>query len=304
MPSLIGILRLFKLPFIYLSAPPPGTFEGKTILITGGASGVGLSAVQHFAHLGASRIIIGVRSLSKCEAVKATLESDNSVTQDLRIDVWELDLMSFASVNAFAERCKMEGGKIDVAVMNAGKVADKFELSSDGWESVLQVNVLSTALLSCLLLPLLLNSAKSEPSGGVPHLVIVGSDSHFQVLFPERKEDNILAALNTETSFKGHEFDRYCVSKLFDSYIAIELANLVPREKGSPVVVVNCVTPGFCASGLLAQASQPPLALRIFQWLLARTPEQGALCYIDAAVKGEESHGKYLNHQVVYKYAF
>jgi NAD(P)-dependent dehydrogenase (short-subunit alcohol dehydrogenase family) len=243
-----------------------------------------------------------VRSVSKGDAVKSSLESDASVTQELKIDVWELDMMNFASVAAFAERCKREGGKIDVAVMNAGKVTQKYELSPDGWESVLQVNVLSTALLSCLLLPLLVESAKSGASGGVPHLVIVGSDAHYQALLPERKEDNILEALNTEISFKGHEFDRYCVSKLFDSYIAIELAKLVPMEKGSPVVVVNSVTPGFCSSGLLAQSGQPPLVLRIFQWLLARSPDKGALCYVDAAIKGEESHGKYLNHQVVYRY--
>jgi hypothetical protein len=55
-----------------------------------------------------------------------------------------------------------------------------------------------------------------------------------------RKEDSILTTLNMEKSFKSREFDRYCVSKLFDLYIAIELAGLVPRGKGSPVAVVNC----------------------------------------------------------------
>lgn len=213
--------------------------------------------------------------------------------------------MSYESVMKFAEKCKKEAGRIDVAIMNAGKVAPKFQLSPAGWESVLQVNVLSTAMLSCLLLSQFIESANSEASVGerarnVPHLVIVGSDSHYQAQFPERKEDNILASLNTESSFKGHEFDRYCVSKLFDLYITSQLANLVPRVKGSPTVVVNCVTPGFCASGLLAQSGEPPLVLRIFQWLVARTPEKGALCYVDAAVKGEESHGKYLNHQRVW----
>jgi NAD(P)-dependent dehydrogenase (short-subunit alcohol dehydrogenase family) len=223
----------------------------------------------------------------------------------LIIDVWELDLMSFESVIKFAERCKKDGGRIDVAIMNAGKVTPTYQLSPDGWESVLQVNVLSTALLSCLLLSQLVEQTKNleleERKGGVPHLVIVGSDSHYQALFPERREEQIMAALNTEKSFKGHEFDRYCVSKLFDLYIAIELAALVPREKGNPTVVINCVTPGFCASGLLAQSGDPPLVLRVLQWLVARTPEKGALCYVDAAMKGSESHGKYLNHQAVWR---
>ncbi|PMD40170.1 putative short-chain dehydrogenase [Hyaloscypha variabilis F] len=308
MPSLIGLLRLFKLPFISLATPAPETFKGKTILITGAASGIGLAAAQHFAHFGASRIILGVRSLRKGNAAAQTLLSTSS-NADLRVDSWELDLMSFESVVKFSEKCKRDAGRIDVAIMNAGKASTKFELSPDGWESLMQVNVLSTAFLSCLLLSQLVTTSKKtilktgDGLGGVglPHFVIVGSDAHYQVEFRERNEKDILAALNTERSFKGHEFDRYCVSKLFDLYIAVELAALVPRVKGSPIVVVNCVTPGFCASGLLAQSGEPPLILRVLQWLVARTPEKGALCYVDAASKGEESHGQYLNHQKVWK---
>ncbi|KAE9364164.1 NAD(P)-binding protein [Stipitochalara longipes BDJ] len=305
MPSLIGLLRLFQISFISLTTPAPDAFKKKTTLITGGASGIGLAAAQHFANLGASRIIIGVRSTEKGNAVAHNLSS-MSYNDGLQINVWELDMMSFESVIKFAEKCKREVRRIDVAIMNAAKVSSNYELSSDGWESVLQVNVLSTALLSYLLLFQLIGNAKdletSDGSSGsesvsTPRLVIVGSDAHYQAGFPERNKNDILAALNTERSFKDHEFDRYCVSKLFDLYIAIELAALVSRMKGSPIVIVSCVTPGFCASGLLAQSGDPPLILRIFQWLVARTPEKGALCYVDAAVKGDESHGKYLNHQ-------
>jgi NAD(P)-dependent dehydrogenase (short-subunit alcohol dehydrogenase family) len=159
MPSLIGLLRLFKLPFISLTTPAPETFKEKTILISGGASGIGLAAAQHFAHLGASRIILGVHSLEKGSAVAHDLSATSS-NADLRVDVWELDLMSLESVVKFAEKCKREAGRIDVAIMNAGKVASKYELSSGGRESVLQVNVLSTALLSCLLLSQLVECAK------------------------------------------------------------------------------------------------------------------------------------------------
>jgi hypothetical protein len=42
--------------------------------------------------------------------------------------------------------------------------------------------------------------------------------------------------------------------------------------------------------------------LKVVQSLLARTTEKGALCYVDTACKGKESHGKYLNHQKVYRY--
>lgn len=300
MPSLIGLLRLFKLPFISLSTPPPSTFKDQTILITGANAGVGHDAVWHFARLGASRIILGVRSLEKGQVVKDAIKSDSSITTS--IDVWEVDLISFASVKAFAAKCEKELPRLDVAMMNAGiSPTPKYEVTSDGWERTVQVNVLSTALLSCLLLPQLVKSAKANP-GSTPHLTIVSSDSHLQAVFPDRMESNILDSLNTETSFKGKEFDRYCVSKLFNAYIAIELANLTPEIDGNPVVIVNYATPGFCKSGLLRSSGQVPLVLRILEKLLARTTEKGSLCYVDAARKGKESHGKYLNHQTVYRY--
>jgi NAD(P)-dependent dehydrogenase (short-subunit alcohol dehydrogenase family) len=116
--------------------------------------------------------------------------------------------------------------RLDAAIMNAGlSPTSKYEVSADGWERAVQVNVLSTAALSYQLLPQLVKSTKANP-GSTPHLTIVGGDSHLQAVFPDRKKSNILGSLNTEASYKGKEFDRYCVSKLFDAYIAVELANL------------------------------------------------------------------------------
>lgn len=165
----------------------------------------------------------------------------------------------------------------------------------------LQVNVLSTALLSCLLFPQLAKSARTHP-GSIPHLVIVGSDAHLQAIFPERNQDKIFESLNSEASFKGHEFDRYCVSKLFDAYIAIELANLSPIIDDHHSVVINYAPPGFCKSGFLTKAGEAPLPLKIVERFLARSPELGALCYVDAACRGDASHAKYLNHQNEYQY--
>lgn len=101
MPSLIGLLRLFKLPFINLSSPPPDTFKHQTILITGANSGVGLEAARHFGRLGASHIILAVRSVEKGLAAAEVLSSASPST---RIDVWEVDLDSFDSVKAFLHK--------------------------------------------------------------------------------------------------------------------------------------------------------------------------------------------------------
>ena len=58
--------------------------------------------------------------------------------------------------------------------------------SVDGWEKSLQVNLLSTVLLSCLLFSHLANISQAHRGNPAPHLVIVNSNAHLQVLSPER----------------------------------------------------------------------------------------------------------------------
>lgn len=298
MASLIGLLRLLKLPFIWLSTPAPDIFKDQTILITGGNVGVGFEAARHFARLGASRIVLGVRTLEKGQAAMDAISSEFPAT---KLNVWLVNLEKFASVKAFAAKCEKELPGLDVAIMNAGMGSSNYELTVDGWERTLQVNVLSTALLSILLLPQMVKSANASP-GSLHHLTIVSSDAYLQAVFPERNEPKILENLNTEASLNRAPFDRYAVSKLLDAYIAIELSNRVPQLGNRPAVIVNYVTPGFCKSELLSKAGEPPLVLKILERLLARTAEYGALCYVDAACRGVESHGKYLNHQTLYPY--
>jgi retinol dehydrogenase-12 len=79
--------------------------------------------------------------------------------------------------------------------MNAGLASGQWNTSPEGWEMQLQVNVLSTSLWSLLLPPMLMRTRKTFPESK-PRLVILGSDIHMQAKFEERKEENILKALN------------------------------------------------------------------------------------------------------------
>lgn len=63
-----------------------------------------------------------------------------------------------------------------------------------------------------------------------------------------------------------------------------------------PDVVVNCLTPGYCHSGLLSNAK--PITAFAFKMLAkatARTPDVGARTLVASVVKGTESHGRYIN---------
>lgn len=291
------LLPLFILPFRTLHLPPPDSFRSQTVIVTGSNTGIGLETARHIVSLGASKVILGIRILSKGLSAKANIESSTGRTGI--VEVWELDLESFASVKAFASRAESLD-RLDTAIMNAGLASLQWNLAPDGWERQLQVNVLSTTLLSLLLLPQLARSKKSV-SQAQPHLVLVGSDVHLDAKFSERSSENILAELNKKDTWEksaaaGGPAERYNVSKLLDLYVAIELASLTTS------VVVNIVAPGFCKSELLAREPGAPWILTILQALTARSLPEGSKTLVDAAVWGREPHGKYLDHQKLAKF--
>jgi NAD(P)-dependent dehydrogenase (short-subunit alcohol dehydrogenase family) len=172
--------------------------------------------------------------------------------------------------------------------MNAGLASGQWNISPEGWEMQLQVNVLSTSLLSLLLLPMLVRMRKNFPESK-PHLVILGSDIHMQA---KKRWEKSTAEIT----------ERYSVSKLFDFYIMSELTSLIPSIAGDPAVIVNVVAPGFCKSELMSREEEMPWALKVMQAVTARTTEEGSKAVVDAAARGKESNGKYLDHQKITKY--
>jgi NAD(P)-dependent dehydrogenase (short-subunit alcohol dehydrogenase family) len=299
------MLKTILQPIHSVHLPPPGSFHGQTVLITGSNTGIGLETTRHAVSLGASRIIMGVRSISKGEKAREDILSKIPADKSAKssIEVWQLDMSSFQSVMAFVHRLKEyvshPGNRIDTAILNAGLASAVWQLSPDGWETQIQVNGLSTALLSLELLPVLISSASSSPSR--PHLVIVSSDMQQQALLPERSAANILEALNNKEQWqKMHAkspVERYAVSKLFNQWTNIEVSKLVPLDRaGRERVIVTSATPGFCKSELLSREEGAPWLLKVVQAVSARTPADGAKAIVDAAVR-QDGHGKWLENQ-------
>lgn len=299
------MLKTILQPIHSVHLPPPGSFHGQTVLITGSNTGIGLETTRHAVSLGASKIIMGVRSVEKGEKAREDILSKIPANQFAKIDieVWQLDMSSFKNVMAFVHRMKEyvshPGNRLDTAILNAGLASAVWQLTPDGWETQIQVNGLSTALLSLELLPILLSSASSAPSR--PHLVIVSSDMHQQALLPQRSAPNILEALNDKEQWqKMHAkspVERYAVSKIFNQWTSIEVAKLVPLDRaGREKVIVTSATPGFCKSELLSREEGAPFLLKVVQAVCARTPADGAKAIIDAAVR-QDGHGKWLENQ-------
>ena len=291
------------LPFIrekWAGVPhPTKTFTSKSVIVTGANVGLGFEAAAKFASLNAQKVIIGVRDVSKGNAAKKKIEARRAQGKGGVIDVWELNMDSYGSIQRFAQRAERELPRLDIVVLNAGVSPKDYSLGSEGWESVLQVNVLGTALLGLLLLPRL---RASSTEGDHAHLVVVTSEAHRWLEdkdFPDPKPygGNLLAAVNAKPA-DGKSWDgmlQNARSKLFAMYITQSLAELAAKRKGEPEAIVTSVCPGACRSDLTRSFKNAGLGytvgLKLFDILFNKTTEQGARVYVNAASVAREGHG-------------
>src|SRR3954447_24288797 len=95
--------------------------SGRTFVVTGANSGIGLAAARALAGAGA-HVVLAVRSVAKGEQVAAEIAGSREVR--------ELDLTDLASVRAFADSWQ---GDLDVLVNNAGVMATPFSRTKDGF---------------------------------------------------------------------------------------------------------------------------------------------------------------------------
>jgi NAD(P)-dependent dehydrogenase (short-subunit alcohol dehydrogenase family) len=138
-------LRRLRDKFFPEPLPPPNSFAGQTILITGATAGLGLAAAKQFASLGAAEIIITARNKSKGELAKKRIEEASKYggkgkgEKKVTVEVLELDMNRYDSCVRFVEELKekmrkKEGrGTIECVVLNAGVINPTFVESSESW---------------------------------------------------------------------------------------------------------------------------------------------------------------------------
>ena len=133
---------------------------------------------------------LAVRSLARGQIAAESITK--STGRGGVVEVWELDLASYASVKALAARAEVELERLDVVVANAASSTTEFRQAEDNEETV-TVNFVSTMLLGFLLLPKLRETSVKFNKEVV--LTFVGSFVHWLTAFPERKAENILMEL-------------------------------------------------------------------------------------------------------------
>ncbi len=290
-PSTIPFYRVFfKNQFrAHPQYPAPGTsLEGKTAIVTGSNTGLGYEAARQLLDLGLSRLIMAVRSPAKGKAAAAELGRPHP---SATIDVWQLDMASYDSVQKFAQKVDSDLDRVDFVLLNAGMMSMSFsKVESTGHEEMLQVNYISTMLLTLLLLPIL--KKKKQEGQAPPHLTIVNAALSLVAAFPNRDKVPLLPSFDTDqgTAFL-HEI--YNSSKLMAHSFLWQLVDYVSADD----VIVNLADPAWVRGTDLAR--EGGLAIRAlakgFGILTGRSKKVGASCFVDALVnKGKESHGCFI----------
>ena len=119
------------------------SFAGRTVIVTGANSGLGLVTARELARVGA-KTILAVRNLEKGQAAAAEMPGE--------VEVRKLDLGDLASIRDFADSFSPETS-VDVLINNAGIMAVPYALTVDGFESQIGTNHLGHFALTNLLLP-------------------------------------------------------------------------------------------------------------------------------------------------------
>jgi NAD(P)-dependent dehydrogenase (short-subunit alcohol dehydrogenase family) len=206
--------------------------KGKTVVITGASSGIGLETARGLAAKGA-RVVMVVRSKPRGEAAIANIKTG---VPDAKIDLVLADLYSLAEVRRAGAELRDRCPRIDVLINNAGLIHGTRELTVDGFEKNFALNHLAAFLISYELRDRLIASAPAR-------IVTVSSVGH---KFAARFAIDELPTL----AWKG-ETAMYGASKLCNIWFAREAA----RRLAGTGVTSNALHPGAVASNFGASGS-------------------------------------------------
>ena len=140
--------------------------QGKTVLVTGGASGIGLATCRAFADAGAQVLLTDVNA-ERGEQEAAALRQAGG-----KVQFMPLDITDRASVEAIAPKVQSALGRLDVLVNAAGwDVIQPFmDNTPEYWAKIIALNFMGPVQVTRALLPLLFES-------GSGRIVNVGSDA-------------------------------------------------------------------------------------------------------------------------------
>lgn len=252
-----------------------------TVIVTGGASGIGLETARVLA-LRKAHVIIAARNVEAANEAKQLILNDQP---NARIDVLKLDLCSIKSVRAFADSFKALNLPLNILINNAGIMFCPYQLSEDGIELQFATNHLGHFLLTNLLLEKMKETAKSTGVEG--RIVNLSSIAHLHTY----SEGILFENLNDEKSYSDKK--AYGQSKLANVLHANELSRRLQAEGAN--ITVNSVHPGLIMTNLFKYSAVLFKLVKLVTPLLWKNVPQGAAttCYVALHPNLKGVSGKY-----------
>jgi NAD(P)-dependent dehydrogenase (short-subunit alcohol dehydrogenase family) len=257
-----------------------GDLTGRTAVVTGASSGIGLETARHLAGHGA-QVVLACRDEKRGEQAAHWI---TSAAAETRVRAEVLDLADLASVRRFAERVLQRNACLDMLVNNAGIAGGPRRRTADGFEAHFGTNHLGHFALTGLLLPALL----ARPGARVVTMT--------SSVAAQGRID--FADLNNERRYRF--VAAYSRSKLANLMFAIELDR---RAKAAGTQLASIASnPGIVATGLLhAKRDQwgrgprgAELAVTAVQRLSGQSASDGCRASLYAATAPDLRGGEYI----------
>ncbi len=192
--------------------------KGKFIIVTGSTSGLGKFSAKELIYQN-STVVFAARSEEK--ALKVISELPINLRKNAHYI--NLDLCSFNSIQNFSEKIISNFPKIDILMNNAGNQINRFILTENGYDSMIQGNYLGVVLLTFLL---------SEHFNDKARIINLSSDAHFIADLNKENKLNNLKYIK-ETYYETFRKNRilYGNSKLLLNYFTSFLVDYFDKLK-------------------------------------------------------------------------
>jgi NAD(P)-dependent dehydrogenase (short-subunit alcohol dehydrogenase family) len=249
---------------------------GRTAVVTGVSSGLGLEVARVLASRGAT-VVLACRNVERGELAADRIRAES---REATLEVVRLDLASLASVRQAADEIRSACPRLDLLINNAGVMQVPYERTADGFELTLATNHLGHFALAGLVLERLLETPGSR-------IVTVSSNAHRR------------GVIRFDDLQSGREYDpsnAYAQSKLANLLFTYELnRRLAAAGFGTIALAAH---PGNVRTALWRTSSALERALisrrlRMLNFWLAQSPERGALPILRAATDPSTRGGEY-----------
>jgi NAD(P)-dependent dehydrogenase (short-subunit alcohol dehydrogenase family) len=248
--------------------------SGRTAIVTGANSGLGLVTARELARAGA-HVVMACRNLEKGEDARRAIAAAAPAAE---VELEQLDLSSLDSVRSFAATYLQAHDGLDLLINNAGVMATPRRRTADGFELQFGTNHLGHFALTGLLI----EAIEGRPDGRV---VTLSSNAH---------KFGRISFGNLGGERRYFRWSAYGQSKLANLLFALELDRRL-RAAGSSVKSL-AAHPGYAATNL--QTAGPPgidaALMRVSNSLVAQSEDMGALPELYAATVPGLEGGTYV----------